>query len=590
MALTARQRFLGRLGTLKTLRAPWDEAYRQVGQYLLPWRVKFSPLDKKRALNDSILDPTGTYAVRTCAAGMSAGICSPARSWFRLTTPQPFLATKPGVKQYLFAVQGILEWILQRSGFYGVTSGATFYDLVGFGTFGMFVEEDPKLIARFKALPVGQYWLATNENGEVDTIYREFSLTVGQLVGEFGLDKVSATVKDQFKRSQFDVSHLVLHVVEPNRKDEETGFEGVEAGRLDWKGMPFRSIWMESSTKSDQGDGFLRLKGYHSFPAVTPRWARTQPEDVYGTGPGIEALPDVKQLQTMVRRKLQLVEKVAIPPLKGPDSLIGGVPSQLPGAFTRVPAGATGGDKLEPIYIPEHGAIMQIREDIKGLQWTIREGLFADLWRIITDDDRAQRSTAEEVRAKREERLLQLGPVVQAVETEYLSRVIDRVYELADRAGYLPPPPAELNGVSLKVEFLSIMAEAQKAQQIPALERSSAYILSLAQLDPTALDSVNADKFADRYVDIAGLPPDLMRTPEEREALRQGRAQQAAAAQQAQALQVGAGAAKDLSGASLENDNALSRLLGSLGPAAASQGAPVDASGMSLFTPGGSAA
>jgi Bacteriophage head to tail connecting protein len=447
-----------------------------------------------------------------------------------------------------------------------VTSGATFPDLIAFATHGLLAEEDRRTTVRWKPMPVGQYWLAADADGQVDTCYREFSLTVSQMVGDFGLESCSSQVQDQYRRGQYDVPHKILHVVEPNRRDGETGFEGQRAGRWDWSGMEVRSVWMESAVGVGNDSKFLRTAGYRDFPVIAPRWGRTQPEDVYGTGPAFEALPDIKQLQTMVRRKLQMIEKQSAPALAGPDLLK--TPSQLPGTYTAVPAGT---DKVQAIYVPDHGAVDQVRQDIRGLQYTIKEGLYADLWRIITDDERTQPSTAEEVRAKREERLLQLGPVGVNVEQEHLKRVVDRVFNLADRSGMLPPAPPELDGVDLKVEFLSIMSDAQKAQQIPAIERTAAFLLSLSELDPDVLDAPDGDKFAERYAEVAGLPPDLMRTPEGREARRRAKAMQAQAAQQGAAMAVAAKGAKDLAGASLESDNGLTRILGTMSPGASSQ-------------------
>jgi hypothetical protein len=317
------------------------------------------------------------------------------------------------------------------------------------------------------------------------------------------------------------------------------------------------------------------VRGYRDFPAITPRWGRTSPEDVYGTGPGHEALPDVRQLQTLVRRKLQLLEKKTMPALKG-HAEISGFPSQLPGAFTRVPGGGGPGDKLEPIYVPESDAIEQVRADIRELQWKIREELFADLWRIITDDERAHPATAEEIRAKKEERLLQLGPVGNNIEREYFRRALDRVFYMADRRGMLPEPPPELADQELKVEFLSIFGEAQRAQEIPAVERVAAFIKALSELDGEVLDTGDWDRFADKYADIAGLPPELMRSPEDRSALRAQRAQKKLAQDAGAAMVAGAKGVRDLSQANLESDSALTRILGTLGPVAAAQaGAPV---------------
>ena len=579
METTPRQRYNARFQALQQARSPYDTTYEQLGKYLSPWRVRFNETNRGRETNDAILDPTGSRSVNTCSAGIAASVASAARIWFRFGPPVALLARdrrlaeKPAVKQYLIDTEEVVRDILLRSNFYGVTSGSVIRDLVSFGIAGVFAEEHWRSVASFRPLPLGQYWLAANAQGEIDTAYRRFTYTVGQMVQEFGYERCSGIVRDQFRRHQLDTEHVLMHVVERNTRDQETGFEGARAGRFGWQGMDFRSVWYEQGNEGESP--WLRVRGYRDFPAVTPRWSTTSPEDVYGTGAGHHALPNVKMLQTLKRRLVQMVDKASAPPLKG-SADISGFPSQLPGAFTRVPGGGGAGDKLEPIYVPEAEAIAQVRQEIQETQWFVREDLYADLWRIITDDERAQRPTAEEVRAQREEKLQLLGPVVQNIEGEYLRKVLDRTFSLADRAGMLPEPPEELADLDLKVDFLSIFGEAQKAGEIPTVERVASFIKALAEVDAEVIDTLDADKFAEKYAEYANLPPDLLRSPEARKAIRQARAEKQEAAETGAALGAMATGARDLSGASLESDNALSRILGGLGPVA-SQAAGVAA-------------
>lgn len=574
MPETPRQRMIARLTELKKVRQPFDTMYEDVGAYLLPWRVRFTENAHKlkREPSDKILDPTGTLALRTCVAGMAAGFCSPVLKWYRYGVPSQLLALdrsaaqRQDVKEYLADCELAIGDILQRCNFYGVTSGSAFQDLLAFAISGMFIEEHTRTIAHLKPLPMGQFWLQANAHGEIDTCDRQFPMTVAQLVESFGLKSCSALVQDQYRRHQYDVEHQVLHVVEPNRRDVETGFEGAQAGRWDWRGMDFRSVWLELGRQEDTATKFLRVAGYRDFPGVFPRWGRTSSEDVYGTGPTFEALPDIKQLQSTKRRLLQMIDKSALPPLAGSGD-ISGVPSQLPGAYTQIPTGG----KVEAIYKPDAAAIVAVRDELQGLRYSIREALFADLWRLITDDQRAQRATAEEIRAKREERLLLLGPVGTNIDQEYLRKVHDRVFYLADRAGMLPEPPDVLADLELKVEFTSILSAAQRAQEIPAVERVAAFVEALAKIDEEVLDTLDADKFAEKYAEIAGLPPDLLRSPAAREALRKARREAKSAQDTGAAMVAGAGAAKDLSQAQLESDNGLTRLLAAMGPVAAAQ-------------------
>lgn len=576
MPMTPRQRYDARFQALQQVRSPYDTSFEQLGKYLSPWRVRFNETGRGRETNDAILDPTGSRAVNTSTAGISAALATAARIWFRFGPPAVLLsrdkrlAQSPRIKRYLVEAEDVVRDILLRSNFYGVTSGSVIRDTLVFGIHGSFIEEDWRTVAWFRPLPIGQYWLAANAKGEVDTIYRRFTYTVAQMVGDFGYERCSLRVRDQFRRGQLDAEHVLMHVVEPNRRDGETGFEGMRAGRFNWRGMDYRSVWYEHAQDSVAPGQWLRVAGYRDFPAVTPHWSKVSAEDVYGTGAGHHALPNVKMLQTLKRRLVQMVDKASAPPLKG-SADISGFPSQLPGAFTRVPVGGGAGDKLEPIYVPSDAAIAQVREEISETRWAIREDLHADLWRIMVDDDRNQKSTAEEIRAKREEKFQLLGPVVSNIEDGYFRRTLDRTFNMADRAGMLPEPPPELADQDLKVEFLSIFGAAQKAQEIPTIERVAAFVKALAELDEEVIDTLDADKFAEKYSDIAGLPPDLLRSPEARKALREVRAEKRRAQEMGAAMGAAASGARDLAGASLESDNALSRIVGTLGPLAAQQ-------------------
>ncbi len=573
---TPRQRYNARLQALQTARSVYDTTYEQLGKYLSPWRVRFQESQRGRETNDAILDPTGTRSVNTCTAGISAALVSSARIWFRFGPPAAILARdrriadRPDFKRYLVDAEDVCRDILLRSNFYGVTSGSVIRDLVVFGIHGCFVEEHWRTIANFRPLPVGQYWLAANAQGEIDTIYRRFTYTVAQMVQDFGYQACSGPVRDQYRRGQLDTEHCLMHVVEPNRRDQETGFEGQRTGRFNWQGMSWRSVWYEHANDQDNGGTWLRVRGYRDFPALTPRWSRVSAEDVYGTGAGHYALPDVKMLQTLKRRLVQMIDKASSPPLKG-SAEISGFPSQLPGAFTRVPASSNAADKLEPIYTPEAAAINQVRLEIEQTQAFVREGLHADMWRILTDDQRNDRPTAEEVREVKEEKLQILSPMTSNIEGEHLRKALDRTFSLAERAGMLPDPPPELLDQELKVDFLSIFGQAQKAQQIPVIERVAAFVKALAELDEEVIDTLDADKFAEKYADIASLPPDLLRSPQAVQAIRQARAEKRQAQELGQAMAVGAKSAKDAAGASLESDNALSRILSTLGPVAAGQ-------------------
>jgi hypothetical protein len=133
--------------------------------------------------------------------------------------------------------------------------------------------------------------------------------------------------------------------------------------------------------------------------------------------------------------------------------------------------------------------------------------------------------------------MLLLGPVLERLQGELFQPLIERVYGIAGRLGMIPEPPPEVEGRELKIEFLSILALAQKQAGLNAIQSFMGVVGELAKADPTVLDKVNADGIVDEVAGINGVPPKLIRAAEEVEALRGQRAQR-------QQMREGLGAAK----------------------------------------------
>lgn len=170
--------------------------------------------------------------------------------------------------------------------------------------------------------------------------------------------------------------------------------------------------------------------------------------------------------------------------------------------------------------------------------------------------------TAREIDERHEEKLLALGPVLEQLNQDLLDPLIDIAFSMMDRQGLIPEIPEELEGSSVKVEYISIMAQAQKAIGLGTIERISGFAGQMAQMDPGVLDKLDADQIIDIYGDMASVPPGVVRSDEDVEEIRAQRQQAQQQAQQQEQMAQAAGMAKDLSGASLEGNNALTALTG----------------------------
>lgn len=560
------QRYMRRLGYLETEASSWRDHWRDLSDYILPRRGRFNATDRNKGTkrNDKIINNTATRAVRILASGMMGGITSPARPWFRLTTPDPSLTEYGPVRSWLHRVEDTLRLLIARSNLYNCLH-AVYFDLATFGTAVLFVDEDTEDVVRGYTPPVGQYYLSNSARMQVDTTYRKFSMTARQLVEAFGADAVSQKVRAAMtERNNAEMWVDVVHCVQPNME--------VQHGKMGHRGMPFSSCWMEVGKGESDGQPFLRMAGYHENPVMAVRWTVTG-EDVYGGGPGMDALGDAKALQVLELKKAAVVAKVVDPPMRGPTSLTNRRMSLLPGDFTAVDV-APGGQTFEPAFLIPPQAVGIIGEEIRRHEERVNAAFYADLWLMMAQRDEARGGdmTAREVAERHEEKMLQLGPVLERLQDELLDPLIDRVFGVALRAGLLPPPPEELQGQDLRVEYISIMAQAQKLVGTAGTERLAGFAGNLAAVRPDVLDGLNFDLMVSDYADMLGTNPDFILPKERVDAVRQEKAKQVLAQQQAQAGLAMAQGAKTLSETDVQGDSALNRLVGSLGGVAGASG------------------
>lgn len=532
---------------LESERSSWLSHWRDLSDYILPRRWRFVTTDRNRGVKkqQQIIDSTATLAARTLAAGMMSGITSPSRPWFKLTVPDPQQRESMAVKRWLETVEMRMREVFVKSNLYTALS-ICYQDLGVFGTHAMIELEDDEDTVRFFPLPIGSYMLANSARGQVDTLVRKFSMTARQMIDEFGKDKVSTSVRTAAEQQAAQEQWFdVVHVVMPN---DDYAPEALESRR-----KRFYSCWFEWA--AEDRDKFLRESGYDEFPVLAPRWSTTG-EDVYGYGPGMDALPDVKALQVLQKRKAQAIEKMVNPPLKGPSSLRNQRASLLPGDITYMDGP---GEGLRPIHEVQFN-LGDAVEDIREHQARIRSALYQDLFLMLQQSDRRE-ITATEIQAREQERMLQLGPVLERLNDELLDPLIDRTFSIMVRKGMIPPAPPELQGRSLRVEYVSIMAQAQRMLGITSVDRLMGFAGNIAAVDPQIMDRIDTDATVSEYATMLGVSPKLLRGDDEVAAVRQQRAQAMAQRQAVENANMQAKSAELLSKTDTQRPSALNDLL-----------------------------
>lgn len=559
-------------------RSSFEPAWRDLGDFYYPTRIRFSLSEGNRGdrRNQKIIDSTGTIAADTLSAGMMAGITSPARPWFGLTTPDPRMAEIGAVEEWLELVGDRMNSVFLRSNLYNILP-VMYGDMGVFGTGAILVEEDFEQVLRLYSIPVGTFCIANDSRMRVRVFYREIRMTVRQVVEKFGkLDpnskkidwsNMSSRIKECWENGNKEEWVEICHYIGPN--DDYDSKSPLSRNKK------FASCYFEKGVSKSTGrnanylsgresDMFLRESGYDYFPVLCPRWKLTG-DDVYATWcPGMAAIGDVKQLQHGEKKALKAIDQQVEPALYAPTEMRNEVVSGIPGSISY-------GDDSNG----RHGVrrLFELNFDHTGLeakQQQVRQRInrvfFADLFLMLANAEDITR-TATEIAERKEEKLLAIGPVLEQLNQDVLDPLIDITFLLMGRQsanrpeGLLPPPPEELQGVDLRVDYKSIMANAQKIIGISSIERFTNYAVNLATVFPEIKEKLAPEEWIEQHAAATGVSTKMIRTSEEFEKRKAAIAQSEQATRSAAMMKEGAGAARDLASADLSGDNALTRIL-----------------------------
>lgn len=531
-----RTRLLRRQAALWTERSSWQEQWQEIATYQTPRTSRFfiSETNKGQKKHQSIYDNTAIFAHRTLAAGMMSGMTSPARPWFRLALHDKDLMEHQSVKEWLFASANVLRAIFSASNTYNALHQC-YEELGAFGTWANFVRPDYENVIHHYPLTVGEYGLATDDKGYVNTLMRRAQMTVAQLVRQFGRENCSTVVRNLFDRGTLDAWVPVYQFVAPRDEYDKT--------KRDAKNMPFASVYFEP--QSDNWEQFLSESGFKRFPALCPRW-RVLSGNVYGDSPGMECLGDVKQLQLLQLRKAQAIDYQVNPPLQVPIAYKDQANKRLPGGVMYVDQNSPGGGVRTAYEV--NVRLDYLLADVQDTRDRIRSAYYADLFLMLANQPADGRMTATEVAERHEEKLLMLGPVLERLQNELLGPLIDITFDRANEAGLLPPPPGEIADQELNIEFVSTLAQAQRAVAAAGTDRLLGTVGQVVGIWPEVRHKINAMQIVDDYADMYGVNPKLV-VPDE---IAQGRAD--AEARAAQAAQQGAAMAQAVDSAKTAGD------------------------------------
>ncbi len=515
-----------------TERVNWESHCEELSRVIIPKKQGFvGQITPGAKRNNQLMNSTGVWANEMLAAGLHGFATNPSAKWFSLAMADPRMTELPHVKQYLHDVEEIMWAKMYAPGSNLITAlHETYLDLGAFGMAGLYTdynEKDGHLT--FESRPMANLVVSESNRGIIDTVFRRFVWTVRQVVQEWGLDKVSEQVRKCVTEKKYDEKVTVIHAIYPREEFDNKYGEDTP------QNMPVASCYFEYDAKHKLEEG-----GYPEMPYSIPRWSRVSGE-VYGRGPGMTALPDLNMLQAKETTIIKAGQKAVDPPnFIRHDGFINPL-RLIPGGVNKV----RGNPKDVFMPMPFAGNLPYAVEDIKALETRIMNTFHVDQLQFVND----AKMTATEVMQRTQERMRLLGPMLGRLESELLGPLVARVYGLLGRLKLLPEAPEEIADQDFTVQYVSPIAQAQRAVEIDTFRQFVGALEVYLQDPQTAVGFFKQypiENVAPHFAKLLNLDPDMAAKDEQIEAAN-NQEQMAMAAQMAQPALQGAQTVNQLS-------------------------------------------
>lgn len=486
-------RLIGDFEQEKSSRGNWEWQWQELNDLVLPLRnfTDTPAVGEKRT--SKIYDATAVWANQQLASGLHSFLTNPTLKWFGLRHPNDRIDKREDVQLWLAETRNAMltELTSARSNFHP-EAHELYQDLGAFGTSPMFIGGTADGVV-FNTRPLGEVYIRENSQGFVDTIFRLYRLTVRQALQELRSGQFQILPDDIIATAEKDLGKFFtfLHVITP-REDYAPISQRAPALR-----KRFGSYHIAFDKKVMVGE-----KGFDSFPYVVPRWSKVAGE-TYGRSAAMSVLPDIKMLQQMSLTTIKAAQKVVDPPLMMPDD-------GFLGPAITIPAGmnyfrATSKNRIEPLETK--GRIDIGLEMMDQRRTVILRAFFLDLFQL----KEGPAMTATEVLQRREERLRLMAPMISRLQSEFLSPLIDRVFDLMMARRLLPEPPPDIRGTDLEIDFVSPAALAQRTSDMENFARWLNMNLPLLELAPGEAKNIDVKEIMRGSARLLNIPPAFLR-------------------------------------------------------------------------------
>lgn len=502
-----------RYSQLEDVRNRFIDRWTDAQQYVAPNVYSWSNVD-------SIPEVPVRFSSKPCdyldilVSGLTGYSISPNIIWFKLGLENQNLLNRYGVKDWLEEVENIMNAEFRRSNLY-MAASKFIQDTCVIGHGVMLCDEDIKNNRlRFTTIRSNEAYLDCNEYGEIDTVFRRFTITLRNAVDFFGIENLSEQLQEDYKEvSKWNNKIEILYCVQPREK--------FDPKKQDAKNKPYEAIYLDLTNNK-----IILESGYDENPYAVFEWDQMSGLP-YSTSPAINAMPDIKYLNIAAKTSMRIAQTSAEPPMKASRSLKN--INLVPKGFTYVD---TNEEVLEPIRTGENYPITL--EVLKQIEDSVKAWFNVDFFLML--QQKQGQMTATEVMELQGEKSAVLSKLIVNLNNA-LQKIISRSFNLLMKEQKLPPVPETIQdeATSMKVEFIGPLAQAQrKYHTMGGIQQALSFIAPIMNLYPNAGDYINPDELMKRAMEGQGMPQAVIREEDEVQKIRE---QRAIAQQQAQLAQ-----------------------------------------------------
>lgn len=445
-----------------------------------------------------VFDSTAINSTQRFANRIQSGIFPPQRKWCRLEPGPDIPDERRAEAQAALDVYTEKLFAALKQSNFDIAMGEFLLDL-SVGTAVMMVQPGDD-IQPINFIPVPQYLVAFEEgaNGNVDNVYRRMRIK-------------AEAVQRQWTDAKIDENSILGRMI----KDKPTeDVELIEATVMDPKRGDYGYYVIDKKSKEEIV--YRRMK---VSPWVVSRYMKVAGE-IYGRGPLITALPDIKTLN----KTLELLLKNASLAIAGvytaaDDGVLNPATVKIvPGAI--IPVARNGGPQGESLRaLPRAGDFNVSQIIINDLRQNIKRILLDE---SLPPDNMSARS-ATEVVERMKELAQNLGSAFGRLINETMVPLVSKVLQVMDDRGIIELP-LRVNGLEVRVSAVAPLAMAQNMEEVNNM-------LQYAQIaqgsGPEGQMSIKIGEMLDLIAEKLGVPQKIRPTPEERRMMMQEAAQAA---------------------------------------------------------------